>query len=89
VSRAQLLDDDQSPPSDSQVEDESQASQEDEPETQEDRPETPESSPRPEPQPDFAQTMNQTRQEDQKKGLAVSRQLVRLADLFSHYYLTF
>jgi hypothetical protein len=37
VSRAQLLDDDQSPPSDSQVEDESQASQEDESETQEEQ----------------------------------------------------
>lgn len=82
MSRAQLLDgddDEQSPPSDSQVEDsesedESQVAQEDE-------------SDAPEPtlqQPDVAQTINQTRLEDQKKGLAVSRQLVRLVSPFSH-----
>ncbi|KAF9648879.1 TRAUB-domain-containing protein, partial [Thelephora ganbajun] len=71
VSRAQLLDDgddeEQSPPSDSQAEDsesedESQAAQEIESDSSE-------------PQPDAAQTVNQARQEDQKKGLAVSRQL--------------
>ncbi|KAF9786508.1 apoptosis-antagonizing transcription factor [Thelephora terrestris] len=75
VSRTQLLADvDEQPPlSDSQVEDsesddQSQASQEDESDTSE-------PSPRLVPQPDAAQTLNQTRQDDQKKGLAVSRQL--------------
>lgn len=73
VSRAQLLDDDdddegeeQSPPSDSQVEDESLAAQEDESDTSE----------LTQQQLRVAQTVNQTRLEDQKKGLAVSRQLV-------------
>jgi len=80
VSRTQLLDGDddeeQSPPSDSQVEDsesesESQAAQEDISDTLE-------SIPQKEPQSRITHTINQTRQEDQKKGLAVSRQLVRL-----------
>ena len=81
MSRTQLLDgdddDEQSPPSDSQVEDsesenESQAAQED-------VLDTPESATQKEPQLSIAQTINRTHQEDQKKGLAVSRQLVRLA----------
>ena len=78
VSRTQLLDDEdddeQSPPSDSQVED-----SESDDEVQEEEPsDTPESTlhQQQEPQADFTQTINQTRQEDQKKGLAVSRQLV-------------
>ena len=87
MSRAQLLDNDegeeQLPPSDSQVEDsesgdESQAAQEDESDTSEPTQQ----------QPDVAQTMNQTRLEDQKKGLAVSRQLVRIFSPFSYNDLT-
>jgi beta-phosphoglucomutase-like phosphatase (HAD superfamily) len=75
VSRTQLLendqDDEQSPPPDSRVEDsesedETQVAQEDESDTSEQQ----------EPQPGVAQTVNQTRLEDKKKGLAVSRQLV-------------
>ena len=92
MSRTQLLDgdddddDEQSPPSDSQVEDsesesESQAAQED-------ISDTPESIPQKEPQSRITHTINQTRQEDQKKGLAVSRQLVRLAYRFNHNHLT-
>lgn len=92
VSRAQLLDNDddgeQSPPIDSQVEDsesdnESQAAQEDgesdalEPDLRQEAPRV-----------DVAQTINQTRQEDRKKGLAVSRQLVRLAGPSSYNNLT-
>ena len=81
VSRAQLLGndegDEQSPPSNSQAEDsesedESQAAQEDKSDTSEP------TLQRQELQSDAAQTINQTRLEDQKKGLAVSRQLVRL-----------
>lgn len=92
VSRAQLLendeDDEQSPPSDSQVEDsesedESQAAQEEEPDTSGPTLQQQES------QPDVAQTINQTRPDDQKKGLAVSRQLVRLVSLLSYNGLTF
>ena len=78
VSRTQLLDDEdddeQSPPSDSQVED-----SESDDEVQEEEPsDTPESTLHQQqgPHADAAQMINQTRQEDQKKGLAVSRQLV-------------
>jgi hypothetical protein len=86
VSRAQLLDDQgegQHPPSDSQVEDsesedESQAAQEDESDTSEPA----------QRQPDVVQTMNQARLEDQRKGLAVSRQLVRIVGPFSYSDLT-
>lgn len=87
MSRTQLLDDDeQSPPSDSQVgdsesDDESQA-------TREVESDIPEPTPKREPQQDITQTINQSRQEDQKKGLAVSRQLVRLAYRFSRNHLT-
>ena len=90
VSRAQLLgndegDDGQSPPSDSQAEDtesedESQAAQEDKSDTSEPTLQQQEL------QPDVAQTINQTRLEDRKKGLAVSRQLVRLVRQFSYNY---
>jgi len=82
VSRAQLLNDrEESPPSDSQGEDsesddESQAAKGSELDT-------PEPVTQQVPQPDVVQTINQTRQEDQKKGLAVSRQLVRLFYLFT------
>lgn len=89
VSRAQLLADiDEQPPlSDSQAEDsesddQSQVSQENESDTAE-------PSPRQGVQPDVAQTLNQTRQDDQKKGLAVSRQLVRSVYPFGDAYLTF
>ena len=88
VSRAQLLgndegDDEQSPPSDSQAEDlesenESQAAQEDKSDTSEP------TLRRQELEQDAAQTINQTRLKDQKKGLAVSRQLVRLVRQFSY-----
>lgn len=87
MSRTQLLDDDeQSPPSDSQVgdsesDDESQAAREVESDI-------PEPTPKREPQQGITQTINQSRQEDQKKGLAVSRQLVRLAYRFSRNHLT-
>jgi len=88
VSRTQLLDDDdeQSPPSDSQVEvseleNQSQVAQEDVSDTTQ-------SAPQKGPRLDIAQTINQTRQEDQKKGLAVSRQLVRLVLQSSHNRLT-
>jgi len=89
VSRAQLLENDNDdPPSDSQVEDsesedESQATQEGESDTSEP------TLQQQEPQMDVAQTITQTRLEDQKKGLAVSRQLVRLASRFSYNGLTF
>jgi len=81
VSRTQLLggDDDgeQSPPSDSQVED--SESENENQAAQEDASDSPEFVPQKEPQSGIAQTINQARQEDQKKGLAVSRQLVRFA----------
>ena len=81
VSRTQLLDSDdedqQSLPSDPQVED--SESENEGQAAQEDISGTPESVPQEEPQSGIAQTINQTRQEDRKKGLAVSRQLVRLA----------
>lgn len=88
MSRAQLLADiDEHPPlsdsqpEDSESDDQSRASQEDESDTAE-------PSPRQAPQPDVAQTLNQTRQDDQKKGLAVSRQLVRSVHSFDGSYLT-
>lgn len=88
MSRAQLLDDDgeQSLPSDSEdggseLDNESHTSREDESDTTE-------SSSQLEPQPDVAQAVNQTRQEDRKKGLAVSRQLVRPVYLFNNNRLT-
>jgi len=77
VSRAQLLTDrEESLPSDSQFDD-SESDDGEVQATQGSELDTPEPITRQEPQPDVAQTINQTRQEDQKKGLAVSRQLVR------------
>jgi len=84
VSRAYLLNDDEdehSSPADSQVED-SESDDESQPAQEDDESDTPE------PQVDVPQTINHTRQEDQKKGLAVSRQLVRLASPFSYINLT-
>lgn len=86
MSRAQLLsdDDEQLPPSDSQVEDsesddQGQVSQEEKSDTGAGLPQ--------EPRLDVSQTLNETRQEDRKKGLAVSRQLVRYVYPFSNNYL--
>ena len=86
VSRIQLLDGDgQSLPSDSQVED---SESDDEGQVAQERAsDTPEPTSRQEHQPDAAQTINQTRQEDRKKGLAVSRQLVRPVYQFSRNHL--
>ena len=83
MSRAQLLDDDDdhSLPSDSQVED--SESNDQSRETEEGESDIPEPSPYPRPQPGIIQTINQVRQDDQKKGLAVSRQLVRHAPILS------
>lgn len=88
VSRAQLLDDDdeQSLPSDSPVEDSESDDQSQN--TQEGESDIPETSPQPRSRPDVVQTMSQARQDDQKKGLAVSRQLVRYVHPFSEIHLT-
>ena len=86
MSRTQLLNGDgQSLPSDSQVED---SESDDEGQVAQERAsDTPEPTSRQELQPDAAQTINQTRQEDRKKGLAVSRQLVRPVYQFSRNHL--
>lgn len=85
MSRAQLVDNGEeegeslpsdSPVEDSESDDRSQA-------TQEDESDVAEPGPRQNSQPDVGQTMNQARQEDQKKGLAVSRQLVRHMSILS------
>lgn len=74
VSRAQLLEnDDDGEQEHSESEDETQAAQEDESDASES------TMQQQEPRSDVAQTMNQMYLEDQKKGLAVSRQLVRLS----------
>lgn len=83
MSRAQLLDNDdlQSSPSDSQPDDdESELGDR----NQKDGSDTAEQDPQQLPQPGVAQALNQTRQEEQKKGLAVSRQLVRRVPPFSN-----
>ena len=86
VSRAQLLEDDNDdPPSDSRVEDSESEDESRENESDTSQPTLQQQEPRL----DVAQTMNQTRLEDQKKGLAVSRQLVRLVGRFSYNGLTF
>ena len=66
MSRAQLLDDDEqaSLPSDSHQVEDSESDDQEESDTAQ-------------PQPDVVQSITQARQEDRKKGLAVSRQLVR------------
>lgn len=89
MSRAQLVDndDERSLPSDSQVEDSepddrSQATREDESDAAQ------EPSPRQKHQPNIAQTVNQARQDDRKKGLAISRQLVSDVCPFCENHLT-
>jgi len=88
-----LLDDDsddqdeQSFSSDSQVE-ENTESEDKSQLAQEDELDTPQPAPQQEHQPDVAQTISQARQQDQKKGLAVSHQLVRLVYPFSYSHLT-
>ena len=82
VSRTQLLDDDGQSPSDSEVED--PESEDENRVAQIPASDSPEPAPQQEAQLDVAQTMSQTRQDDQKKGLAVSRQLVRPVYHFSH-----
>ena len=90
VSRAQLLDDDdewRSLPSDSQSVEDSESDDLSQA-TQEDESDIAEPSRQQTPQLGISQTMNQARQEDQKKGLAVSRQLVRHVYHFNTMHLT-
>jgi protein AATF/BFR2 len=90
VSRTQLIDDDDhegSSPPDSQVEESESTDRGQTP--QEHESDTAEPSSQQETQPDVAQTSTQTRQEDRKRGLAVSRQLVWRAYPFNRSRLTF